>query len=164
MRKTPTGSHRNLTLYDRISIQRFLDQALTYKEIAELVGVHPKTISREVKNRRYAKVKDPSLRKRPCANLKTCTLTDLCDNSYCTHAKVCAKCKQRTCSQYCDRYIPGTCPKLLKPLMYVMDAIPLGVISMTNCITGLNMQMIYIINLCPNPEKELTFHLKDYMS
>lgn len=115
MSKTLTGSHRNLTLDDRISIQRFLDQALTYKEIAELVGVHPKTVSREVKSRRYAKVKDPSLRKRPCANLKTCILTDSCDNSYCTHTKICAKCKQRTCSQYCDSYIPGTCPKLLKP-------------------------------------------------
>lgn len=25
------------------------------------------------------------------------------------------KCNLRTCSQYCDRYVPGTCPKLLKP-------------------------------------------------
>ena len=115
MSKTPSGSHRNLSLDDRISIQRFLDQSLNYKEIAGLVGVHPKTISREVKNRRYAKVKDSSLRKRPCAFLKTCTLVDLCDNRYCTHTKVCAKCKQRTCSQYCDHYVHGTCPKLLKP-------------------------------------------------
>jgi hypothetical protein len=121
--RTITGNHKNLNLDDRFHIENYLNEGLQFNEIAELVNRNPKTISREVKSHRTAKCKDPKLRKSKCAHLKTCTITNLCSNSYCKRNVPCVKCKLRTCSQYCDRYVPGTCPKLLKP-PYVCNGCP----------------------------------------
>lgn len=113
--QTTTGNHKNLNLDDRFHIENYLNEGLRFNEIAELVNRNPKTISREVKSHRSAKCKDPKLKKSKCAYRETCTITNLCSNSYCKRNVPCVKCKMRTCSQYCDRYVPGTCPKLLKP-------------------------------------------------
>jgi IS30 family transposase len=110
-----SGNHKNLNLEDRNYIEQCLKEGLRFNETAKLLGRNPKTISREVKSHRTAKTKDHKLRKSKCAYLKTCSITNLCSNKYCRKDIPCAKCKLRTCSQYCDRYVPGTCPKLLKP-------------------------------------------------
>lgn len=110
-----SGNHKNLNLEDRNYIEQCLKEGLRFNEIANLLGRNPKTISREIKSHRIARSKDPKLRKSKCAHLKTCTITNLCNNKYCRKDVPCAKCRLRTCAQYCDRYVPGTCPKLLKP-------------------------------------------------
>jgi IS30 family transposase len=110
-----SGDHKNLNLDDRFYIEQCLKDDLSFTEIAKLLNRNSKTISREVKNHRIAKSKDPELRKSKCAYLKTCTITNLCNNKYCKKDVPCVKCKLRTCSQYCNNYVPGTCPKLLKP-------------------------------------------------
>lgn len=110
-----SGNQRNLILEDRNFIEQSLKDKLRFKEIAKLLGRHSKTISSEVKNRRFAQTKDPKLRKTKCAHLYDCSITELCSNKYCKRTVPCSKCKLRTCSQYCNRYVPGTCPKLLKP-------------------------------------------------
>ena len=112
--QTTSGSRKNLNLEDRNYIEQCLKEGLRFNEIAKLLGRNPKTISKEIKSHRSAKSKDPELRKSKCAYLKTCTITNLCSNKYCRKDIPCVKCKLRTCSQYCDRYVPGTCPKLLK--------------------------------------------------
>lgn len=110
-----SGDHKNLDLDDRFYIEQRLKDGLNFSEIAKLLNRNPKTISREVNSHRTAKSKAPELRKSKCAYLKTCTITNLCSNKYCRKDVACVKCKLRTCSQYCDSYVPGTCPKLLKP-------------------------------------------------
>ena len=106
---------KNLTLNERFLIESYLKEGLTFTEISTLLNRSRKTISREIKNRRFAKTKDPKLKKSKCAYLKTCNLMNLCNHSYCKGNRLCSKCIMRTCSQYCDTYVPGTCPKLLKP-------------------------------------------------
>ena len=108
-------NHKNLTFDERLYIEGCLKEGLSFTEIADLLKRNRKTIAREIKNRRFAKCKDPKLKKSKCAYLKSCSITNLCDNSYCKRDVPCSKCKMRTCSQYCDSYVPGTCPKLLKP-------------------------------------------------
>lgn len=110
-----SGDHKNLNLDDRFYIEQRLSDGLSFTEIAKLLNRNPKTISREVKSHRVSKSKDPLLKKSKCAYLKTCTITNLCSNKYCRKDVPCVKCKLRTCSQYCNSYVPGTCPKLLKP-------------------------------------------------
>ena len=109
------GNHKNLSLDDRFYIEKCLSERLRFNEIAKLLNRNPKTISREIKSHRTAKCKDPKLKRSKCAYRETCTITNLCSNSYCKKNLPCVKCKLRTCSQYCERYVPGTCPKLLKP-------------------------------------------------
>jgi len=116
-------NHKNLNLDDRFYIEKCLKDGLPFFEIARLLSRNPKTISREIQKHRTAQSKDPKLKKSKCAYLKTCTITNLCDNKYCRKGIPCARCKLRTCSQYCNSYVPGTCPKLLKP-PYVCNGCP----------------------------------------
>lgn len=103
------------TFDERFYIEGCLKEELSFTEIADLLKRNRKTIAREVKGRRFARCKDPKLKKSKCAYLKRCSITNLCDNSYCKKDVPCSKCKLRTCSQYCDNYVPGICPQLLKP-------------------------------------------------
>lgn len=109
------SSHKNLTYQDRLNIEERLKAGYTFKAIAEELGRHPKTISKEVQRGNFTREKNHALRKSTCANLSNCKITNLCDNTYCKKDVPCSKCKMRTCSQYCDSYIPGNCSKLLKP-------------------------------------------------
>ena len=115
MQTLSSGNRRNLGLEDRSFIESSLSDELRFNEIAALLKRNPKTISTEIKSRRFAQTKDPALRKIKCAHLANCSLMNLCSNKYCRKGVSCSKCKLRTCSQYCNRYVPGTCPKLLKP-------------------------------------------------
>lgn len=115
MKDSTTGNQRNLSLSERILIELHLKDNLKFKEIASLLSRNPRTISTEVKVRRIPRTKDPELRKVKCAHLSNCSLTDLCSNKYCKKNIPCSKCKLRTCAQYCNTYVPGTCSKLLKP-------------------------------------------------
>lgn len=115
MQNSTSGNQRNLSLEERHMIEDYLKEELRFNEIAKLLGRNPKTISTEIKSRRIPRTKDPKLRKTKCAHLLSCTITNLCNNKYCSKDVPCSKCKLRTCAQYCDRYVPGTCPKLLKP-------------------------------------------------
>ena len=109
------SNHKNLTFEERFYIEGCLKEGLSFTEISALTKRNRKTISREIKNHRFAKSKNSKLKKSKCANLKICEITNLCNNTYCKRDVPCAKCKMRNCSQYCNRYVPGTCPKLLKP-------------------------------------------------
>lgn len=107
---------KNLTYEERLYIENRLNEGHNFTNISELLKRNRKTISREVKGRRFARTKDPALKKQKCAYLGNCTKTNLCSFKYCTGDVPCSKCKfNRTCAQYCDDYVPGTCPKLLKP-------------------------------------------------
>ena len=50
------GQH--LTWNDRHEIQRGLREHRTFKEIADIIGCSPDTISKEIRNHRYHKVRD----------------------------------------------------------------------------------------------------------
>lgn len=109
------SNHKNLTYQDRLNIEERLKAGSSFKAIADELGRHARTISREVQRGNFTREKNHELRKGTCANLNNCTITNLCDSSYCKKNKPCSKCKIDTCSRYCDFYMPGSCEKLLKP-------------------------------------------------
>ena len=114
-KNTTEGNRKHLTIDERFYIEKCLNDGLNFKSIAELTGRHPKTLSREIRGHRTARSKDPNLRKSWCAYLESCTITNLCSNKFCRKTGPCSKCRLRTCAQYCESYVPGTCPKLHKP-------------------------------------------------
>lgn len=109
------SNHKNLAYQERVNIEDRLKAGYTFKAIADELGRHPKTISKEVQRGNFTREKNHTLRKGTCAHLSECKITKLCNNSYCKKNTPCSKCKMRTCSQYCDYYTPGSCSKLLKP-------------------------------------------------
>ncbi len=121
--RSTNGNQKNLSLNERYSIESYLKEGLNFTEIAQLLGRSRRTIAREIKTRRVSSGKNAKLKKSKCAHLKSCKITNLCNNKYCKRDKPCSKCKLRTCSQYCDVYVPGTCEKVLKP-PYVCNGCP----------------------------------------
>jgi len=56
-------NHKNLTFDERFYIEGCLKEGLSFTEIADLLKRNRKTIAREIKSRRFARCKDPKLKK-----------------------------------------------------------------------------------------------------
>lgn len=112
--KLTNDNHKNLTYQDRLGIEERLNSGCTFKAIAEDLGRHPRTISREVQRGYFTREKNHKLRKGTCAYKDNCQIINLCSSVYCKKNTPCSKCKMNTCSQYCSSYTPGQCKKLLK--------------------------------------------------
>jgi IS30 family transposase len=108
------GNPKNLTYQDRLEIEERLKLGCTFKAIADDLGRHPRTISREVQRGYFTREKNHTLKKGICAHINTCKIVNLCSSTYCKKNTPCSKCKMNTCSQYCNDYTPGQCSKLLK--------------------------------------------------
>lgn len=104
-----------LSYEDRLDIQKYLKQCLSFKEIARRLIKDPTTISREVRN--YCSevaTGYPGFAFNACVHRKTCRNKDIC-GSLCTrkstqYCKLCSK-----CDFTCNEYLEELCTARLKP-------------------------------------------------
>ena len=109
------SNQKQLTLEQRIKIEKGLAENKSFSAIAKSIGKDPSTVSKEV--RRHAKVKerpDKRYTNPPCINRKECKLTCLCDEQCGTMCKICQKPDIR-CINFCPNYKTAECEKLKKP-------------------------------------------------
>lgn len=93
---------KHLQMEDRLIIEYGLDQNYTLKELAKRIQKDSTTVSKEIKRNRLLKankVKANDLQ--PCQHRKSCTKTNLCNNS-CN--KKCKKCQFVNCYRNCNEY------------------------------------------------------------
>ena len=103
---------KHYTYDDRLLIQRDLTINMNFTQIAENVGKNRTSVSREVQAHARNEGK-PSRSK--CKHQKECIFEDksLCPVPDCTKRDCSIACAR--CANYCDRYEPIICPRLLKP-------------------------------------------------
>lgn len=97
------------TYEERLDLQRFLKESLSFKEISRRLDKNPTTISREV--RKYSSeiaTGSPGYPFNPCRNRFNCRKKNLCGNQ-CTRksAQYCKLCS--SCNSNCDEYIEEVC-------------------------------------------------------
>lgn len=103
---------KQFTFDDRLRIQEGLTTNNNYSQIARDIGKNRTSISREVKAHLQEKGK-PARSK--CKHRKECIFEDqtMCPVPNCTKRACSTACSK--CAEYCDRYEPIICPKLLRP-------------------------------------------------
>ncbi len=101
---------KHLIMEDRLIIEYGLDQNYTLKEIADKLKKDPTTISKEIKRNRFLRVsKAKENDMQPCTNRRSCTKTNLCNN---TCGKLCKKCAFINCYRTCNQYSIKRCVKI----------------------------------------------------
>ena len=90
MNNSKTATQKHMTLDDRISIEKGLDQHLSLRSIALQLGKDPTTISKEIKKHRsfqeHNRFNEPANK---CALAKDCKKKNIC-GTYALFAKGCA--------------------------------------------------------------------------
>ena len=102
------------TYAERISLQKFLAEGLSFKEISRRLDKHPTTISREVRSKlSQVTTGRPGYSYNPCKNRKTCKRKDVCGRS-CIHQSYykCSLCIE--CHSHCDDFVEEICINRLK--------------------------------------------------
>ena len=106
------AKNAHLTFDERQTIEVSLRDNLKFKEIGELLGKDPSTISKEVRNH-YKVVEKNSYN--PCANRRTCKHHgDLCSPCKKRWGQDCKKCDP-PCYTHCPDFVQQICLKLNKP-------------------------------------------------
>ena len=103
------------TYAERISLQKFLGEGLTFKEIARTLGKDPSTISREVrKHMSQVATGRPGYPYNPCKHRKSCRAKNLCGKGECHRQSVqyCKLCPD--CSKHCPDFIEEICSSRFK--------------------------------------------------
>ncbi|WP_167959082.1 IS30 family transposase, partial [Anaerosporobacter faecicola] len=114
------------TYEERLELQRFLKEGLSFKEISHKLGKNPSTISREVRKYSIEIASGyPGQPFNPCKNRRTCNKRHICGEScvrrklYCKYCNVC----NTTCTDYVEEvcfarfkapYICNGCEKIGK--------------------------------------------------
>ena len=103
------------TYAERISLQKFLGEGLTFKEIARTLGKDPSTISREVrKHMSQVATGRPGYPYNPCKHRKSCRIKNLCVRGEC-HRPATQYCKLCTdCSKHCPDFLEEICTSRFK--------------------------------------------------
>lgn len=104
---------KHFTYDDRIQIQRGVTIGQSFSQIAEKVGKDRTSVSREIQSHLRYDGKKPARSR--CKFRHECIFEDRtkCPVPTCPKRVCSAVCSH--CAQYCDRYEPEICPKLLKP-------------------------------------------------
>lgn len=103
---------KHLTQDNRYVIQDMLYDKKSATQIAQNIGVHTSTITREIKNNRLVKIPNRTyaLRSRICEHKDKCD----CKRSLCEHCvnpnSLCKECKKRDCTLLCDAFVHVICP------------------------------------------------------
>lgn len=118
------GQH--LTLEDRHEIQRGLREHRTFKEIADIIGCSPDTVSKEIRNHRYHKVREN--RKGVCAKPNRCKHRDTCRRRDVCNKKKGHKCRIpcrecHKCNDLCTDFVDFPC-QIEKKAPYVCNNCP----------------------------------------
>ena len=109
--------NKHLTNYERLQIGRLLSEQTSLSQIAEKLGKHKSTISREVRARAIPSDKGAPFRIRNrCVKRMDCNIFHLCvdiraDKTYCN--RKCSTCN--LCNEICSVYEEQLCYKLHEP-------------------------------------------------
>ena len=98
------------TYAERISLQKFLTEGRTFKEIGRTLGKDPTTISREVrKHMSEVATGRPGYPYNPCKHRKTCRAKKVCGSSGCHRpsSQYCKLCPD--CSKNCPDFLEEVC-------------------------------------------------------
>lgn len=115
---------KHLTLSDRVLIEKYLDDDMTFTYIARRIGRSPSTVSREIKNHRTYTGDHDRLFPNGCADYQRCLRRNLCPTeSRYTCINRCKFCKEYDCTKLCDQFNPAEC-KALKLPPYVCNGCP----------------------------------------
>lgn len=118
----------HITYAERISIQRYLAENISFKEIAQRIDKTPSCISREVRRfRTEVETGKPGYSYNPCRHRKICKRKNICSLD-CIKPKLskCALCSE--CHKHCDEYLEEVCASRFKP-PYVCNGCP----DLRNC-------------------------------
>lgn len=124
-KKKSNKFYTHLSIDDRNIIEEELNQGSNFKEIAEILGKDPTTISKEVK-RNFSTIKPSTFNNsyNRCEFKRSCKLKNVCGKSCSTLCKNCSK-----CNELCYNFKKEkNCPKLNRP-PYVCN----GCLKRTNC-------------------------------
>lgn len=107
------NKNKHLTLDDRYTIQHSLEDRLSFKAIATLLGKDCTTISKEIKNHIIFEKKGAPYRPfNDCFHRRNCSINyhicNPCNSKH--HCSTCGK-----CTSVCERYEKELCPLLSKP-------------------------------------------------
>ena len=100
----------HMTLDDRVTIQEGLDNRLSIRVIAKMIGKQPSTVLREVEKHKVFRGIRYEGALAPCKRRDTCRITGLCTDKRCY--SLCRNCT--ACKEKCKDYFPGKCERLSK--------------------------------------------------
>lgn len=115
MSKIIPGNQKHMTLDDRISIEKGLEQHLSLRRIALTLGKDPTTISKEIrKHRTFHEHNHFNEPRNKCAFYKDCKKKNICQIYSPVCKKMCRLCNH--CNSHCPDFIPRSyhCSKLDK--------------------------------------------------
>ena len=105
MNNSKTATQKHMTLDDRISIEKGLDQHLSLRSIALQLGKNPTTISKEIKKHRsfqeHNRFNEPANK---CALAKDCKKKNICGTYAPVCKRMCRSCNH--CNSHCEDFIP----------------------------------------------------------
>jgi IS30 family transposase len=104
-------SKTHITKADRTQIEELINSGVPLNEIAEVLGRHTTTISREVRQNRVkiGPVAKSKFRYNPCEKRETCKVRHLCSAKNCNRR--CAKCNFIFCDDRCEEFVQWVCNK-----------------------------------------------------
>ena len=108
---------KQLSLSERIVIERMITSDFTFATIARHLNRSPSTISREVRNHRGFVEKFTPQGKNDCVKRHSCLRNNICDDApvHGCYFYRCKKCPDHNCVKICDAYVSERCSKLDKP-------------------------------------------------
>lgn len=103
---------KHLTLEDRYEIQKGLREHRSFREMADMIGCSPDTISKEIRNHRYHKERHPYLgqylKPNRCKFRDTCRRRDVCNKKRGHKCRIpCRECLR--CNELCPYFIDAPC-------------------------------------------------------
>lgn len=105
MNNSKTTTQKHMTLDDRISIEKGLDQHLSLRSIALQLGKDSTTISKEIKKHRsfqeHNRFNEPANK---CALAKDCKKKNICGTYAPVCKRMCRSCNH--CNSHCKEFIP----------------------------------------------------------
>jgi len=103
----PKGKGKHLTIADRVRIEDGIKDKESFSSIARRIGVSASTISREVKNNRYAYLPRGMKKVNLCAYKAGCTIKGLCEIN-CQNT-FCRSCRSSRCNSLCESFEQRIC-------------------------------------------------------
>ena len=100
---------------ERISLQKFLGEGLSFKEIGRTLGKDPSTISREIRKHMSAVATGrPGYPFNPCKHRKTCRAKNICSRQECHRPSTpyCKLCPD--CYKHCPDFVEEVCTSRFK--------------------------------------------------
>ena len=115
---------KHLSLNDRILIEKYLDDDLTFAYISRRIGRSLSTVSREVKNHRSYTGDYDRLSPNGCSRYRSCVRKNLCstESRYSCFDR-CKFCHEYDCKTLCPEFDPAECEALKAP-PYVCNGCP----------------------------------------